>query len=199
MLLGLVFTFNFGLVPSTRGADGDALDVLLFAAPAFSVGSVALGRLVGVLEAVQIEEGRKQRNDRLLTVPIEMVSRKTMLPTIELDTQLKKAINEFFNKYNELQGKKFRSLGYGSTAVAVRLIRKANATWINHRRKLRRVSKIHNRVACPIPLFSRELTGSHPSSCMACGSETNYFEPSVFSSLKGVRSWRGTEAQQASP
>jgi hypothetical protein len=34
-----------------------------------------------------------------------------VLSSIPLDTRLTRAITEFFVKYNELQGKKFRSLG----------------------------------------------------------------------------------------
>jgi inorganic pyrophosphatase len=79
MPLGFVFPFNFGFVPSTRGGDGDALDVLILTDHVLPIGCVVLGELVAVLEATQIEGPQKQRNDRLIAIPIELVSRKPML------------------------------------------------------------------------------------------------------------------------
>src|SRR5215208_2924264 len=52
---GASFPFDFGFVPSTVGGDGDPLDVLvLMDEPAFA-GCLVRTRLVGVIEAEQIE------------------------------------------------------------------------------------------------------------------------------------------------
>lgn len=65
---GAVIPFDFGVVPSTLGEDGDPLDILvLMDTPAFPGGVVPL-RLIGVIEAEQTEHGRIERNDRLLAV-----------------------------------------------------------------------------------------------------------------------------------
>jgi len=65
---GAVFPFDFGFVPSTRGDDGDPLDVLvLMDAPVFP-GCVVPSRLIGVIEAQQLEDGKTEKNDRLLAV-----------------------------------------------------------------------------------------------------------------------------------
>ena len=65
---GAVFPFDFGFVPSTRAEDGDPLDVLvLMDAPVFP-GCIVPSRLVGVIEAEQTEDGKTERNDRLLAV-----------------------------------------------------------------------------------------------------------------------------------
>jgi inorganic pyrophosphatase len=85
MPLGLVFPFNFGYLPSTEGGDGDALDILLLSEHAFPIGSVVLAKLILVLEVVQIEGRRPQRNDRLIGVPVEVVSPKPMLPVTEFN------------------------------------------------------------------------------------------------------------------
>jgi inorganic pyrophosphatase len=45
-----------------------------------------------------------------------------MLPSIPLDTRLTKAITEFFQKYNELQGKRFRSLGMHGPERAMEIV-----------------------------------------------------------------------------
>src|SRR5436190_19894984 len=66
--VGAVFPFDFGMIPSTRGGDGDPLDVLvLMDAPAYP-GCIVPSRLIGVIEADQSEQGQTERNDRLLAV-----------------------------------------------------------------------------------------------------------------------------------
>jgi inorganic pyrophosphatase len=66
--VGAVFPFDIGFVPSTRAEDGDPLDILvLMDAPVFP-GCIVPSRLVGVIEAEQTEDGKTERNDRLLAV-----------------------------------------------------------------------------------------------------------------------------------
>src|SRR3954454_13059209 len=69
MPAGSVFPFDFGFIPSTKGEDGDPLDVLvLMDEPAFP-GCLVLSRLIGAIEAEQKERnGKKERNDRLIAV-----------------------------------------------------------------------------------------------------------------------------------
>ena len=66
---GLAFPYDFGFFPSTLGADGDPLDVLLFLDDAVPPGSVATARLIGVLEVEQKDQGEPwERNDRFFAV-----------------------------------------------------------------------------------------------------------------------------------
>ena len=125
MPLGVAFPFNFGFVPSTRGGDNDPLDAVLLTEHIFPAGAVVLGRLIAVLEAVQREGRRKERNDRLIAIPVELVSKRPMLPSVTFNAALKKGISEFFVKYNELQGKTFHPIRYASASEAIRLVRKA--------------------------------------------------------------------------
>ena len=61
--VGAIFPFDFGMIPSTLGDDGDPLDVLLLMdAPAYP-GCIVPSRLIGVIEAEQTEKGKKERND----------------------------------------------------------------------------------------------------------------------------------------
>ena len=53
---GAVFPFDFGFVPGTHGADGDALDVLVLSdEPLFPL-CLDQARLIGVIEAEQTQE-----------------------------------------------------------------------------------------------------------------------------------------------
>ena len=123
--LGLAFPFNFGFIPSTEGGDGDPLDVLLLTGYVFPAGSVVLTKVIAILEAEQIENKKKQRNDRLIGIPIEVVSQKPMQPVVEFSSDLKSAISDFFIHYNQLQGRIFRPLRYASASAAIRAVRKS--------------------------------------------------------------------------
>jgi inorganic pyrophosphatase len=68
---GAVFPFDFGSIPGTEAQDGDPLDALvLMDEPAFT-GCLIEARLIGVIEAKQTEDGKTERNDRLIAVAAE--------------------------------------------------------------------------------------------------------------------------------
>jgi inorganic pyrophosphatase len=51
------------------GADGDPIDALLLSEAGLPWGTVALGKVIGILKCEQTEKGRKERNDRVIAVP----------------------------------------------------------------------------------------------------------------------------------
>src|SRR3954469_10958899 len=65
---GMVFPFDFGFVPCTKGEDGDPVDILLLMDAPACPGCVVECRLIGLIEAEQIEDGSKERNNRLVAV-----------------------------------------------------------------------------------------------------------------------------------
>src|SRR5579863_1173159 len=65
---GMDFPYDFGFIPSTLAEDGDPVDVLvLMDEPAFP-GCRLSCRLIGVIEGEQTDDGKTNRNDRLLAV-----------------------------------------------------------------------------------------------------------------------------------
>jgi inorganic pyrophosphatase len=120
--LGQAFPFDFGFLPSTIGGDGDPLDVLVIGEEPSPIGCVVLGKIIGVLEGRQTEKGRSERNDRIIAVPLDVKSRKPMMPAPRVDKALEKGITDFFIAYNALQGKKFVPLGLHSRKRALQLI-----------------------------------------------------------------------------
>jgi inorganic pyrophosphatase len=108
---GAVFPFDFGFVPSTRGGDGDPLDILvLMDEPAFA-GCLVLARLIGVIEAEQTEEGKTERNDRLIAVAAESRSHRDVRSLDQISENLIGEIEHFFISYNSAKGKEFKPLG----------------------------------------------------------------------------------------
>ncbi len=109
---GAVFPFDFGFFPTTKGGDGDALDVLvLMDEPAFP-GCVVEVRLLGVIEAEQTEqEGKTERNDRLIAAASESHAYKDVRTLDDLPKQTVDEIEHFFVSYNTARGKQFKPLG----------------------------------------------------------------------------------------
>jgi inorganic pyrophosphatase len=123
--VGLAFPFDFGFIPSTIGGDGDPLDVLVLSEAGLPWGTVVLGKVLGILKCEQTEKGKKERNDRVIAVPLDAKSREPFQPAVEFDARLKTAIAEFFVKYNELQGKKLRIIGFEGASSALAAIQHA--------------------------------------------------------------------------
>lgn len=120
---GKVFPFNFGFIPSTRGGDGDPLDVLLlFEEPLFP-GCLVPSRLIGGLKAKQSENGRMLRNDRLLAVPVLPREYKSPRSIIDINKELMRDIKEFFVSYQELMGKEYKFLGTFNPNEAKKLVK----------------------------------------------------------------------------
>src|SRR5439155_13760074 len=106
---GMVFPFDFGFLPATKGEDGDPLDVLLLMdEPAFC-GCVVPARLIGVIEARQTEpDGTTQRNDRLVAVPVKARTFSDCKSVKDLNEHRLAEIQEFFVSYNRVRGKRFK-------------------------------------------------------------------------------------------
>lgn len=120
---GAVFPYDFGFIPNTLGGDGDALDVLvLMDEPAFC-GCLVRSRLLGVIEARQTENGKTQRNDRLLAVSANSRTHGHLRTLQDLNRKLVDEIEHFFVSYNVAKGKKFTPLGCFGPKRAAKLVR----------------------------------------------------------------------------
>jgi inorganic pyrophosphatase len=121
---GAVFPFDFGSIPGTVADDGDPLDVLLLMdEPAF-VGCFVEARLLGVIEAEQRENGKSERNDRLVAVAAKSHTHGSLRSLTNVDPKLIEEIEHFFISYNDARGKKFKPKGRKGPAVARRLVKK---------------------------------------------------------------------------
>ena len=108
---GAAFPFDFGSIPSTAAEDGDPLDVLVLLENPTFPGCLTLVRIVGVLEAKQTQDGKTQRNDRLIGVARESRAYRDIRSIQDLPKHLLDEIEHFFVSYNEERGRTFRPLG----------------------------------------------------------------------------------------
>jgi len=121
---GLVFPFNFGYIPSTLGEDGDPVDILvLMNEPAF-VGCLVVARLIGVIEAKQVEAGatRAERNDRLVGVAAKSPTDARLTRLSQVPPMLLDEIEHFFIAYTSIEGKRFTPLRRSGPARARQLL-----------------------------------------------------------------------------
>jgi len=122
---GAVFPFDFGFIPATKGGDGDPLDVLvLMDEPAF-VGCLVPARLIGVIEADQTEEGKTERNDRLIAVAADSRDMRDITDLAQLNDHLLTEIEHFFVSYNAVKGKEFKPRGRFGPDRASRVVEAA--------------------------------------------------------------------------
>ena len=122
---GMSFPYDFGFIPSTRGEDGDPVDVLLLAdEPAFP-GCVVPARLIGVLEAEQTEGGQTIRNDRLVAVVETRYNPAEYHSLDEVGRQRLDEIEHFFVSYNLMEGRQFKPLARRGADHARALLERA--------------------------------------------------------------------------
>src|SRR3954471_17268531 len=127
MPAGAVFPFDFGMIPGTRGEDGDPLDVLvLMDYPTFT-GCLIHCRLIGVIEAEQSKENKKrsdrERNDRLIAVAEKSNLHRDVKKLTDLAPALLEEIEHFFKSYNRFKGREFKVVKRGSVVEAEKLLK----------------------------------------------------------------------------
>jgi len=120
---GMMFPFDFGFVPRTLGDDGDPLDMLVLMDAPAHVGCLIEARLIGVISAEQIEDGKKETNDRLLGVAIHSYEHEDLETIDDVSKTLLSQLEEFFVSYNKQRGKKFRVTGTAGPKKAIKFLK----------------------------------------------------------------------------
>jgi inorganic pyrophosphatase len=109
---GMVFPYDFGFIPKTKGEDGDPLDVIVISEFCSFPGIMIKCRIIGGIKAEQTEKkGKKMiRNDRFLAIPKCSNIFQKVESMHDLPDQIMDQLEEFFVDYNKLEGKKFKAL-----------------------------------------------------------------------------------------
>jgi inorganic pyrophosphatase len=129
---GMAFPLSFGFVPGTRGEDGDPLDILILSEEILPMGTLVPVQLIGVIEAEQTEKGKTVRNDRLLG----KVAASHLWADVDHADQLGKSfsddLEQFFQTYNDLRGRRFALKKVAGPKHACLLIQKAATERVSH-------------------------------------------------------------------
>ena len=115
------YPFEYGFFPSTRGGDGDALDVLLLTPePTFA------GCLVEVRPVARLGlKDQSGQDSKILAVPAADPRFTAVRDLQSVPPHTLREIEEFFRTYAVLEGKKKILEGWSGRASALREIRKA--------------------------------------------------------------------------
>lgn len=124
MPAGMVFPFDFGFIPGTKGEDGDPLDIIIISELRSFPGCAMDCRVIGGIVAKQTEKDKTTvRNDRFLAIP-EASQMFVEVKSIEdLPNDIIEQLENFFINYNEEAGKKFTPLKNIDAKEAYKLIK----------------------------------------------------------------------------
>jgi inorganic pyrophosphatase len=122
---GMVFPYDFGFVPSTKAEDGDPVDVLVLTDEPLFPGCVVDCRLVGVIEAEQEEEGKRNRNDRVIAVAQASLLYSDVKSIEEINPRVLDQIEAFFVNYQRVRNVVVEILGRRGPEAAVELLKKS--------------------------------------------------------------------------
>jgi inorganic pyrophosphatase len=123
MPAGMVFPFDFGFIPGTKGEDGDPLDIIVLSELKSFTGCAMDCRIIGAIKAVQKEKsGEKMRNDRFLAIPVVSVLFGNIETVAQLPVSFMKELEAFFKNYNKQAEKKFRILEVLDAGSAAKLL-----------------------------------------------------------------------------
>jgi inorganic pyrophosphatase len=126
--LGLTYPFDWGFVPSTKAEDGDPLDALVLTDVSSYPGVVIACRLLGAVLLDQKEDGKRERNDRIVAVPLGSDRFHETEKPEDLSPRLKEEIEHFFLDTTFFSQKAARILGWKGPKYATAKVRKSART-----------------------------------------------------------------------
>jgi inorganic pyrophosphatase len=121
---GMVFPYDFGYIPGTKGEDDDPVDAMVIAEFNSFPGCHISCRLIGALLAEQQEAKKRIRNDRYFFVPdISLFFEETISLTQLTETHIRQ-LTDFFINYNRAEEKQFIPLKVVDADEAWKLLKK---------------------------------------------------------------------------
>ena len=123
--MGMVFPYDFGFIPGTKGEDGDPLDILIISEfPSFP-GCIISCKIIGGIKAEQKERNEKTsiRNDRFMAIPETSLMFREITEVKDLPGKIIEELKAFFVNYNEIAGKLFKPTGIINARTAFRMVK----------------------------------------------------------------------------
>ncbi|HEY4676287.1 MAG TPA: inorganic diphosphatase [Candidatus Angelobacter sp.] len=124
---GMAFPYDFGFIPSTKGEDGDPIDILVLMDQPVFTGCLVKTRLIGVIEGQQTEKGKSHRNDRLLAVAESSHTHSDINSINDLNKELLKELERFLVNYHSNDGTEFKVLARRGPNAATACLKNARA------------------------------------------------------------------------
>ena len=109
------FPANYGFIPQTRAEDGDHTDVLLFTTNPIMAGAIVQARAIGFMEMLDAGEV----DNKIIAVPIADPRFSDTQALSDIPEHTLKEVQNFFETYKVLQGKKVEVKGFQDKAAAL--------------------------------------------------------------------------------
>lgn len=122
---GMVFPYDFGFIPGTKADDGDPLDVLVLTDEPLFPGCFADCRLIGVIEAEQVEGNKRKRNDRLIAVPEASLLYSDINDLDKLNPTVLQQVEAFFVNYQKVRDVQVNILDHRGPDKALQILRRS--------------------------------------------------------------------------
>jgi inorganic pyrophosphatase len=122
---GMAFPHDFGFIPSTQAEDGDPVDVLVLMDQSAFTGCLLKCRLVGIIEGEQTEDGKTERNDRLLAVSNTSHTHSQIKSIKDINKTLLEEVQKFLMNYHASDSVTFKVIACKGPAAAQKCLKKA--------------------------------------------------------------------------
>ncbi len=113
---------DYGFVPGTRGADGEALDAMVMVEQKTFPGCLVEARIIGMLT---IQSGSGRPEQKLLGVPVREPRFAEYEDVSDAPGHLLKEIEHFFEVFKDLEGSDIGVLGWEGAKEAQKLLEEA--------------------------------------------------------------------------
>jgi inorganic pyrophosphatase len=124
--LGLVFPYDWGFVPGTRGADGDPLDAIVLWDVATYPGVLIPCHALALLKVDQKGGTTRVRNDRLILRPAAARREAGERDAAAISERVRAEISHFLLASTVLEDKDIKILGWDGPSAVVDLIRSSS-------------------------------------------------------------------------
>ncbi|MDP9149951.1 MAG: inorganic diphosphatase [Myxococcota bacterium] len=126
LVLGVTYPYDWGFFPSTRAADGDPLDVMIYHDATTFPGVVIPCKAIGVVRLSQKSKKGRERNDRIIAVPVD---EPRYNDARNLQRRVRNELEQFFLTVVCFEGKGVRVEGWEGPKAAEKLIGEAQHTF----------------------------------------------------------------------
>jgi inorganic pyrophosphatase len=132
LILGIVYPYDWGFIPSTMAEDGDPLDVMIFhdvpTYPGVVMACEAIGALLVTQKKADGSPGR-QPNHRVFAVPAGSERDQHWQDARELPKRVRKELEKFFVAAGALANKDLEIVDWVGPKEAEELVKDAQKRW----------------------------------------------------------------------
>lgn len=123
---GIAYPYDWGFVPGTQMPDGDPLDAMILWEGTGTPGLLIVSRCLGILHVEQNSpKGARQRNDRLVVVPVKAPRQDAVRSVADLAERTRAELQHFFTAVVAFEAKQIALLGWEGPEEALALVRKS--------------------------------------------------------------------------